>query len=52
MARTEEWVGAHSVLLGKPRRNRKFGRPRRRWEDYIDLAQDWERWRSVVNEVI
>jgi len=52
MARTEERVGAYSVLLGKPRRNRQFGRPRLRWENYIDLAQDWERWRTVVNEVI
>ena len=27
----EEWVGAYSVLLGKPRRKRQFGRPRSRW---------------------
>jgi hypothetical protein len=52
MSHIEEWIGAYSVLLGKPRGNRQFGRPRRRWEDYIDLAQDWERWRAVVNAVI
>ena len=52
MERMEEWVGAYIVLLGKPRRKRQFGRTRGRWEDYIDLAQDWERWRAVVNAVI
>jgi hypothetical protein len=52
MARMEEWVSAYSVLIGEPRRNRQIGRPRRRWEDYIDLVQDWERWRIVVNAVI
>jgi hypothetical protein len=29
MARMEEWVGAYSVLLGKPKRNIQFGRLRR-----------------------
>jgi hypothetical protein len=43
MAHKREWVGAYRVLLGKSRRNRQFGRPRLRWEDYISLAQDWER---------
>jgi hypothetical protein len=46
---------------------RPRGRPRRRWDDnikknllevgwegmdWIDLAQDWDRWRSVVNGAV
>ena len=52
---------------GKPEGKRPFGRPRRRWEDnikmdfqeegcggmdWINVAQDSDRWRSLVNEVI
>jgi hypothetical protein len=66
MTRMGERVGAYMALLGKPRPKREFGKSRRRWEevtkidlqevgwsmDYIDLSQNWERWRAVVNAVI
>ena len=50
--------------MGKPEGKRPLGRPRRRWEDnikltvqeigcegmdWIDLAQDRDRWRARVN---
>jgi hypothetical protein len=57
--------GAYRVLLGKPEGRRPLGRPRRRWEekmdlrevgwggvDWIDLAQDRNRWRDLVYTVM
>jgi len=59
--------GAYRVLEGKPEEKRPLGRPRRRWEDnikmdlqevgyggmdWIDLAQDRDRWRSLGNAVM
>jgi hypothetical protein len=53
--------------MGRPEENRPLGRPRRRWEDNIkmdleevgcggrdsiDLAQDMDRWRALVNVVM
>jgi hypothetical protein len=57
----------YKVLVGKPEGKRPLGRPRRRWEDgirmdineigwggvdWIRLAQDKDRWRSVVSAVM
>jgi hypothetical protein len=57
---------AYSLLVGKPEGKRPLGRPRRRWVDnirmdlgevgwgdldWIDLAQDRNRWRALVNSV-
>jgi hypothetical protein len=56
--------GLYRVLVGKPVGKRPLGRPRRRWEDHIkmdlqeagcggmdwiELAQDRDRWRTLVN---
>jgi len=53
--------GAYRVLVGKPDGRRPLGRPRRRWVDnipgcgYVDwigLAQDRGRWRTLVSAVM
>jgi hypothetical protein len=58
---------AYRILVGKPEGKRPLGRPRRRWVDnikldlgevgwdgvdWIDLAQDKDRWRAYVNSVM
>jgi hypothetical protein len=58
---------AYRSLVGKPEGKRPLRRPRRKWEnnikmdlreiiwggmDWIDLAQDMDQWRAVVNRVM
>jgi hypothetical protein len=62
-----EGRGMYRVLVGKPEGKRPLGRPRRRWErnikmdiqdvgcggmDWIELAQDRDRWRALVNQLM
>jgi hypothetical protein len=57
---------AYRILVGKPEGTRPLGRPRRRWADnikmdlrkigwagldWIDMAQDRDKWRALVNTV-
>jgi len=56
----------HRLLVGKPEGKRLLGTPRRRWEDnikmdlqevgrgredWMELAQDRDRWRAFVGTV-
>jgi hypothetical protein len=63
----EERRGVYRVLVGKPGGKRPLGRPMLGWEDdikvhllevgcgdmdWIDLAEDRDRWRTLVNAVM
>ena len=37
MAHMEQYKNAYRVLVGKPKGKRPLGRPRRRWEDNIQM---------------
>jgi hypothetical protein len=58
---------AYRILVGKPDGKRPLGRPRRRWldnikmdlreigwdgMDWIDLSQDRDQWRALMNMVM
>jgi len=59
-----ECRGLYRVLVGKPGGKRPLGRTRRSWKDnikmdvrcesmdWIDLAQDRDRWRVLVNVIM
>ena len=59
--------GVYRILVGKPEEKRPLGRPMHRWEDnikmdlqevgcggmdWMELAQDRDRWRAVVSTVM
>jgi hypothetical protein len=67
VARMGKKRNAYRILVGKPQRKRPLGRPRRRGVnnikmdlreigrdgmDWIDLAQDRDKWRALVNTVM
>ena len=63
----EEGRGVYKVYVGRPEGKRQLGRPRRRWVDnikmdhqkvgrgcgdWMELAEDGDSWRALVNTVM
>jgi hypothetical protein len=66
-ARTAEKRNAYRILVGMPEENKPLGRSRCRWVDnikmdlrdlgwdgvdWIDMAQDRDQWRALVNTIL
>jgi hypothetical protein len=62
-----EKMNAYNIMVGKQERKRPLGRPRRKWVDnvkmdlkeirwgamdLIDLTQNRDQWRALVNTVM
>jgi len=67
VSRMEDKRDAYRFMVGRPEGKRPLERPKHRWEDntkidlkevgwgdmdWIDLAQETDRWRVFVNEVM
>jgi hypothetical protein len=67
VARMGEKRNAYRILVGNPEGKRPLGRPRRAWVDnikmnfgeigwdgvdWIDMAQDRDQWRVLVNTIL
>jgi hypothetical protein len=65
VARMREKRNTYRILVGKPEGKRPLARSKRRWVDnikmdlreigwdyWIDLAQDGDQWRALVNTVM
>jgi len=67
VARMGQGREVHRILVGRPEGKRPLGTPRRRWgdkikmdlhevgrgcEDWMDLAQDRDRWRALSSTVM